>query len=147
MPQPWVAYNRSSNTTESSWQITIWPSLHSGQCHSAINTVYTVLGLCQNMGHGLTCLWQGCNMGRNIIVVRAHIKCASQWVGIWDTARLLLGILQLSLLVISWPMIEVQVQVISAIQRRMTFLNLYEANFGKLWLIMNVALHSHGMSQ
>jgi len=47
--------------------------------------------------------------------------------------------LHLSLLGMSWPLIEVQVQLRSAIQSRMMFLDFYEVNFGKLQLIINVS--------
>ena len=47
--------------------------------------------------------------------------------------------LQLSLPGISWPMIEVLAQLRSAMQSRMTFLDLYEANIDKLRLIMDVS--------
>jgi len=47
--------------------------------------------------------------------------------------------LHLSLLGMCWPMIKVQAQLRSAIQSRMTFLDFYEVNFGKLRLIMNVS--------
>jgi hypothetical protein len=38
-----------------------------------------------------------------------------------------------------WPMIEVQTQLRSAIQSRMTFLDFDEVNFGKLRLFVNVS--------
>jgi len=47
--------------------------------------------------------------------------------------------LQLSLPGIAWPLIEVLAQLKSTIQSRMMFLDLYEANFEKLQLIMNVS--------
>jgi len=61
--------------------------------------------------------------------------------------------LHLSLPGVSWPLIEVLAQLKSPIQSRKMFLDLYEANFGKLRLIMDVSfqprhtlratLHSH----
>jgi hypothetical protein len=52
--------------------------------------------------------------------------------------------LQPSLLGITWPLIEVLVQPISTIQSRMMFLDLYEANFDKMRLIMVTSYqHSH----
>jgi hypothetical protein len=47
--------------------------------------------------------------------------------------------LHLSLQGVSWPLIEVLAQVKSPIQSRMMFLDLYEANFDKLRLIMDVS--------
>jgi len=48
-----------------------------------------------------------------------------------------MAMLQLSLPGISWPLIEVLAQLKSTIQSRMMFLDLYEANFDKLRLIMD----------
>jgi len=48
--------------------------------------------------------------------------------------------LQLSPPGISWPLINVLAQLKSTIQSRMTFLDLYEANFDKLRLIMDASL-------
>ena len=80
---------------------------------------------------------------RNIIVVRAHLRSASESIGDWDTAHVFMVQLHLSLLGMSWPMIwpmiEVQVQLRSAIQSRMTYLDFYEVSFGKLQLIVNVS--------
>jgi len=45
--------------------------------------------------------------------------------------------LQLSLPGISWPLIEVLAQLKSTIQSRMMLLDLYEANFDKLRLIVD----------
>jgi len=90
------------------------------------------------MRHGLTCLWLSCWMCRNIIVVRAHLKLVSQIVPDRDTAQVFMAKLHLCLLGMLWPMIEVQAQLRSAIQSRMTLLGFNEVYFGKLWLIMNV---------
>ena len=47
--------------------------------------------------------------------------------------------LQILLLRICWTMIEVQGQLRSAIQSRMRFMDLYEANFDKMQLSMDVS--------
>ena len=54
-------------------------------------------------------------------------------------AQVFITTLQHSLPGISWPMIEVLAQLRSPIQCRMRFLDLYEANFDKLRLIMDVS--------
>jgi len=54
-------------------------------------------------------------------------------------ARVFMAKLCLSLLGMSWPMIEVQAQLRSAMQSRMTFLDFYEVNFGKVQLIMKIS--------
>jgi hypothetical protein len=58
-------------------------------------------------------------------------------------ARVFMVNLHLSLLGMSWPviwpMIEIQAQLRSAIQSRMTFLDFNDINFGKLQLIVNVS--------
>jgi hypothetical protein len=68
-------------------------------------------------------------------------------------AHVLIAKLYLALPDLSWPLIEVLAQLKSPIQSRMMFLDLYEANFDKLQLIMDVSfwprrasretLHSH----
>jgi len=54
---------------------------------------------------------------------------------------------QLSLLSISWPLIEVLAQLKSTIQSRMMFLDLYEANFDKLQLIMDASFRPRHASR
>jgi len=70
--------------------------------------------LCQNMRHWLTYLWQSRSFCRHFIEVLAHLWSASQRVRCWDTDGVFLAKLQLSLLGMSWPMIEVQEQLRSA---------------------------------
>jgi len=55
-------------------------------------------------------------------------------------AQVFMAKLHLLLLGISWPMIEVLAQLRSAMQSRMRFIGLYEANIDKLRLIMDVSL-------
>jgi hypothetical protein len=75
--------------------------------------------------------------------IRAHLTLTSQCVGHWDTARVLIAKLHLSLLGMSWPMIwpmiKVQAQWRTAIQSRMTFLDFDDVNFSKLRLIVHVS--------
>ena len=135
-----LAYAQSSGAPESPGHISWWLSLRNFQSHSAINTVDTIIEiLCQNMRHGLTYLWQRCSLCRNIIVVRAHVGSASRSIGDQGTALVFMAKLHLSLLGMSWPMIEVQAQLKLVIQCRMTFWDFYEVNFSKLRLIMNVS--------
>jgi len=111
------------------------------QSHSAINTVYMLIAyLCQNMKHGWTYSGWRYSLRRNIIVVRTHLRSAFQCIRDWHTDRIFMAKLHLSLLGMSWPMMEVQAELRSAIQSRMTFLDFYDINFGKLQLIMNVSL-------
>ena len=140
IPHLLLAYGQSSGALESSGHISSWLSLHNCRSHSAMNTVYTIIEFqCQNMRHGRSYSWQSCSLCRNIIVFQAHLRSASQSVGDWDMAWVFMAKLHLSLLGMSWPLIEVQVQLRSAIQSRMMFLDFYEVNFGKLQLIINVS--------
>jgi len=135
-----LAYAQIAGALESPGHISSWLSLHNCQSHSAINTVDTIIEfLCQNTRHGLTYSWQSCNLCRNIIVGRKHLRSESQSVGDWDMARVFMVKLHLLLLGMSWPMIDVQAQLRSASQSRMMFLDFYEVKFGKLRLIMNVS--------
>jgi len=141
-----LAYGQSSGALESPGHISSWLSLHICQSHSAINTVDTIIEFqSQNKRHELTYSWQHCSLGRTIIMVRAHLRSASQGVGDWDKAPVFMAKLHLSPLSMSWPiiwpMIEVQAQLRFAIQSRMTFLDFNEVNVGKLWLIVNVSFH------
>ena len=83
----------------------------------------------------------------NIILVLAHIRSTSPRVGDWDTRWVFTATLQLVLLGLSWPMIEVCAQLRSAIQSRMTFLDLSEANFDKLQRIMHVSFQPRHVSK
>jgi len=69
---------------------------------------------------------------------QVHLRSTSQRVGFCSVAGVCINKLTLSLLDISWPEIEVQAPLRSAIQSRMRFLDLYEANFDKLGLIMDI---------
>jgi len=102
-PHLLLAYAQSSGAKESPGHISSRLSLHNCQSQSAINTVDTIIEfLCQNLRHGLTYLWQSWSLCRKIIVVRAHLGSASQSVGDWDTARVFMAKLHLSLLGMSW---------------------------------------------
>jgi len=90
----------------------------------------------------LTYLWQSRSVCRNIIVVQAQLWFASPTVRDWDTARVFMAKLQLSLVGLSWPIIEVLAQLRSAIQSRMMCLDLSEADFDKLWLVMEVSFQT-----
>jgi len=91
------------------------------------------------MRHGLTYSWQSSRLCRNIIVIWTQLGSQSQSVGDWDTVQVFMAKLHLWLIVMSWPMIEVQAQLRSAIKSRMTFLDFYEVNIGKRLLIMKVS--------
>jgi len=135
-----LAYAQTYGAPESSGHLLSWLSLHNCQSHSAFNTVYTmIVFLCQIMRHGRTDFWQSCSLCRNTILVRAHLRSPSHSLGDWYMARVFMAKLHLSQLGMSWPKIEVQAQLRSAIQSWMTFLNFYEVNFGMRWLIKNVA--------
>jgi len=133
-------YARTAGAPESSACISSWLSPHHCLSHSAIIKVYTIIEFqCQNMNHELTYSWRSHSLCSNIVFVLAHLKCTLQSIGNWDTAWAFLAKLQLSLLVMSQPLIEVQEQLKFAIRSRMTLLDFHEANFGKLRLIMNVS--------
>jgi hypothetical protein len=76
---------------------------------------------------------------RNIILIRAHLRLAFQSVGNCDIAWVFMVQQHISLLGVFSPMIEVQIQLISAIQYRITFFDFHKVNFGKLRPIMNVS--------
>jgi len=124
IPHLLLAYAQSSGAPESPGHLSSWLSLHNCQSHSGINSADTIIEFwCQNMRHGITYSWQSCSLCRNMVVVRAHLISASQSVGDWDTAQVFMAKLHLLLLGMSWPMIEVQAQLRSAIQSQMTFLD------------------------
>ena len=140
IPHLLLAYSHNSGAPESLGNISSWLSLHNCQSHSAFNTVYPIIEfLCQNMRHGLTYSWQSSRLCRNIIVIWTQLGSQSQSVGDWDTVQVFMAKLHLWLIVMSWPMIEVQAQLRSAIKSRMTFLDFYEVNIGKRLLIMKVS--------
>jgi len=92
------------------------------------------------MRHVLTYSWQRHSICRHIIEVRAPLRSTFQGVGYWDTTWVFMAKLQLLLPGTSWPIIAVQAQLRSAIQTRMRFRDVYEANFDKLWIIMDDSL-------
>jgi len=144
IPHLLLEYVQSSGAPERPGQISSWLSLHNCQSHSAMNIVDTIIEFwCHNLRPGLTYWWQHCSWCSNIIVVRTYLRSAFIGVVFWDTARVFMVMLHLSLLSMSWPkvwpMIEVQTQLRSAIQSRMTFLDFNEVNFGKLQLIVTVS--------
>jgi hypothetical protein len=98
------------------------------------------------MRPGLTYSWESCRLSRKIVVVRAHLKSASQGIRDWDTARVFIAKLHFSLLGMSspmiCPMIEVQAQLRSATQSRMMFWDFNVVNFGKLQLIVDVSFQA-----
>jgi len=96
--------------------------------------------LCQNLSHRLTYLWQSRSICWHIIEVLAHLWSASQRVCSWDTARVFMAHMPLSLPGFSWPMIEDHSQLRSLILSRLIFLDMYEANFDKLRVIMDVII-------
>ena len=55
-------------------------------------------------------------------------------------ARVFLAQMLLSLPEFSWPMIEDYLQLRSSILSRLSFLDMYEANFDKLWVIIDVII-------
>jgi len=99
------------------------------------------------MRHRLTYSWQSCSFCWHIIEVLAHLGSASQKVGSWDTARVFLAQIPLSLPGFSWPMIEDHSQLRSSILSRMSWLDMYEANFDKLRVIMDVSFLPRHASQ
>jgi len=96
--------------------------------------------LCQNMRHRLTYLWQIRSFCWHIIEVLALLWSASQRVGSWDTAQVFLAQMPLSQPGFSWLMIEDHSQLRSSILSSMSFLDLDEANFDKLRVIMDVII-------
>ena len=94
--------------------------------------------LCQNMSHRLTYSWQSHSFCWHIIEVWAHLWSAFQRFRSWETARVFFAQMPLLLLGLSWPMSEDHSQLRSSILCRMSFLDMYEANFDKLWIIMDV---------
>jgi len=78
------------------------------------NRLHHIEYFCRNMRHWVTYLWQSRSFYWHFIEVLAHPWSSSQRVGCWDTARVFLAKQQLSLLGMSWSMIEVQAQLISA---------------------------------
>ena len=93
---------------------------------------------CPNIRHVLTHLLQSGSFCSHIIEVWSQLWSAFQSVGYWDMALVFKAKVQLSQPSISWLMIEVLAQLISAIQSRMRFFDLYEANFDKLRLMIDV---------
>lgn len=91
------------------------------------------------MRKGLTYLGQSHRLCRNIRAIEVHVRSRSQRVGNWDAARVFMAKLQVSVLGMCCPRIEVLTQLRYAIQSIMTFLDLYRPNFGELWLIINVS--------
>jgi len=124
--ESWVYYNDRSSTAFLAIPFVNKESLHHIGC------------LMQIMRHRLTYLWQSCSIFQCSIDVQAHLSSASLGVGYWDTARVFMAQMQLSQPVFAWHLIEVKAQLRSAMQSRMTFLDLYEATFDKQWLIMDV---------
>jgi len=96
--------------------------------------------LCQNMRHRLTYSWQSRNFSWNIIEVLAHLWSASQRVRSWDTSWVFLAQMPVLLPGFSWPMIKDHSQLQSSILSRMSFLDMYEANFDKLRVIIVVLI-------
>jgi len=72
-------------------------------------------------------------------VILDHVRLSSQGIGDRGMPWVFIAKLRLSLLGMSWHIIQVQTQLGSAIQSRLTFWDFYEANFGKLRLIMNIS--------
>ena len=85
--------------------------------------------LCQNLTHRLTYSWQSRSFCWHIIEVLAHLRSASRE----SEAETRLGYSWLkfpfSLPGFSWPMIEDHSELRSSILSRMSFLDMYEANF------------------
>jgi hypothetical protein len=90
------------------------------------------------MRHGLTPSWQSHILCWHIIEILAHRRSGSQRVRHGDTARVLMTQIKRMLQGLSWPLIEGHVQLRSSILSRMGFLDTYQANFNKLWVIMDV---------
>jgi hypothetical protein len=103
------------------------------------NRLGDIENLCQKLRHGLTYSWQSRSFCWHIIEILEYLWSASQRVGSWDTAWGLLAQLQLSLPWFFWPMIEVHTQLRSSIQSRLRFVDMYKANFDKLWVIIDVS--------
>jgi hypothetical protein len=133
-------YNQSSGAPGRPGHISSWLSLHTFQSQVAINTVYmSVEILCQNMRHGLTDSWQSHSLFKNIVAIQVHLRSASQTIGDCDAARVILVNLRRSQLGTSWPMIEVQAKLRSAIESKMTVCISMWPTLARLWLIMNVS--------
>ena len=93
--------------------------------------------LCQNMSYGLTYLWQSRCVCLHINEVLEHSSSTSQRVWSLDTAQVVLAQVKLSLPGFCWPVIEHHAQLKSSILSRMSFLNMNEANFDTLQVVMN----------
>jgi len=140
-PQLALAYDESSGAPMSPGHISLWPSLHSCQSHSAI---------CKGHGWLSSCvrIWDS----------GSHIDCkatACAGISLWfrHTARSYLSdyatetrrryswlSCRFQCWRCPWPVIEDQAHLRSAIQSRMIFLVSPEANFDKLWPIMDESI-------
>ena len=80
--------------------------------------------LCQRMRYRITYLWQSRRFCWHIIEVQVHLWSASQRVGSWDTARVFLAQMPLSLPEFCWPMIEDHSQLRASILSRLSFLGM-----------------------
>jgi hypothetical protein len=140
IPYELLTYAQISVAPESPRHISGWLLLHNCHFDSTINAVDTIIEfVCQKMRYELTDLWHSCRSGRNIIVIQEHLRSVSQIVRLWDTAWVFKVNLHLALFGMSSPMIEVPEQERSAIQSRMTLLDFFDVNFGKLWIIINIS--------
>jgi len=101
---------------------------------------------CRNIELGFTYSMESSSLCRHIIVVRTHLRFVLKRVEDWDTARVFITMLQPSPLDICWAIIQVQIQLKSAIHTRIIFLHLTDAKFDMLWLIMDVSVQPRNTS-